>query len=246
MNSNPPARQSTAGRTLSVVAGTIAGFVAIGLLIAGGVVLWINGHKDHDGYVSTASERFATSTYAVTTDNLDVNVDAPGWVINRDRYGKIRLRAASRGGKAIFVGIAPTKSVSAYLGASAHASVTDVSYPSFKASYTDHPGGLRPAPPASKRFWVASAHGTGKQTLSWNVKHGSWSIVVMNADASRGVDARVSAGARLPFLPAVGWGSVGGGLLLLAAAGGLVFVGLRSPRPRSGAPGAVDLQPAAA
>jgi hypothetical protein len=246
MNSNPPARQSTAGRTLSVVGGTIAGFVAIGLLIAGGVVLWINGHKDHDGYVSTASERFETSTYAIATDNLDVNIDAPGWIINRDRYGKVRLRATSHGAKPIFVGIAPTKAVSAYLDASAHAAVTDISYPSFKASYTDYPGGLRPAPPASKRFWVASAHGAGKQTLSWQVKRGDWSIVVMNADGSRGVDARVSAGARLPFLTAVGWSAMGGGLLLLAAAGGLVYVGLRRPRPRPDAAGTLDLQPAPA
>jgi hypothetical protein len=62
------------------------------------------------------------------------------------------------------------------------------------------------------------------------VKRGDWSIVVMNADGSRGVDAGVSAGANVPILSAVGWGALGGGLVLLIAAGALVFVGVRDPR----------------
>jgi hypothetical protein len=83
--------------------------------------------------------------------------------------------------------------------------------------------------PADQRFWAASAHGPGKQTLTWDVEHGSWSVVVMNADGSRAVDAGVSAGANVPILPAIGWGALGGGLVLLVAAGGLVALGVRKP-----------------
>jgi hypothetical protein len=78
------------------------------------------------------------------------------------------------------------------------------------------------------------------------VKNGSWSIVVMNADGSAVVDTAVSAGARLPFLAPLGWGSVGGGLLLLAVAGGLMFAGLRAPRRAASAKSALETQPAAA
>jgi hypothetical protein len=53
---------------------------------------------------------------------------------------------------------------------------------------------------------------------------------VMNADGSRGVDAGVSAGADVPILPAVAWGALGVGLVLLIAAGGLVAVGVRAGR----------------
>jgi hypothetical protein len=235
-----------AARTISVIAGALAGFVAVGLLIAGGVALWANGKKDDAGYLSTASEHISTSAYAVATDNLDVDIDAPHWVINPDHYGKVRLNVKSRTGKPVFVGIAPTSKVAAYLGHTPHEQVTDVSYPSFSASYAYYAGDRRPALPAAQRFWVASAHGSGKQSLTWNVRRGSWSIVVMNADGSRGVDTGVSAGARLSFLGPVGWGTLGGGALLLVIAGSLMFVGLRTRPPAPPAAAAPRAQPAAA
>ncbi len=68
----------------------------------------------------------------------------------------------------------------------------------------------------------------------------------MNADGSRGVDTGVSAGARLPFLAAVGWGTAGTGLLLLVVAGALMYVGLRAPRRTPVSAGALEPHPAAA
>ncbi len=141
-----------AGRTISVIAGAIAGFVAVGLLIAGGVVLWANAKKDDAGYISTKSERVSTSTYAVATDNLDADIDAPDWIVSPDHYGKVRLKVTPRNGKPLFVGIAPTRAVAAYLSGSAHEQLTDVSYPRFSASYDYYPGGLKPARPAAQRF----------------------------------------------------------------------------------------------
>jgi hypothetical protein len=62
------------------------------------------------------------------------------------------------------------------------------------------------------------------------VEHGNWSVVVMNADASRGVDAEVRAGAEVPFLEPAGWVALIAGLVSLALAALLAFVGLREPR----------------
>jgi hypothetical protein len=91
-----------------------------------------------------------------------------------------------------------------------------------------------PAAPAAQDCWTASAHGSGPQTLTWKVRHGGWSIVVMNADGSRGVDAGVSVGATVPLLTPLGWGLAGGGLLLALVAGALVVLGVRaSSRPGS-------------
>jgi hypothetical protein len=229
--STPLATKRSTGARIAAFAGAgVVGLVALVLLAAGGIALWANGQKGDDGYLATGSDRFATSTYAIATENLDVDSHGPGWLINADRYGKVRLKVDSRAGKPVFVGIAPTDAVDRYLRGSAHATVTDVSYSPFRAEYRTQRSGGRPAVPGDQRFWVASAHGAGKQSLTWDVKHGSWSVVVMNADGSRVVDAGVSAGANVPILSAVGWGALGGGLVLLIAAGALVFVGVRDPR----------------
>lgn len=224
-------KRSTGARIAAFAGAGVVGLVALVLLVAGGIALWANGQKGDDGYLATGSDRFATSTYALATENLDVDSQGPGWLINADRYGKVRLKVDSRAGKPVFVGIAPTSAVTRYLRDTSHATVTDVSYSPFRAEYRTQRAGGPAALPGDQRFWVASAHGPGRQTLTWDVKHGSWSIVVMNADGSRGVDAGVSAGADVPILSAVGWGALGGGLVLLIASGALVFVGVRRPRP---------------
>jgi hypothetical protein len=54
----------------------------------------------------------------------------------------------------------------------------------------------------------------------------------MNADGSRGVDTRISAGAEVPFLGTLGWVSLGGALVLLTTAGTLLYLGLRTQRPQ--------------
>jgi hypothetical protein len=241
MTTPQPARRSTGARIAAFAGAGVIGLLALVLLAVGGLSLWANGQKDADGYLSTGSDRFATSTYALATDNLDIDSQGAGWLINSDRYGKVRLKVDSRAGKPVFVGIARTSEVTRYLRDSAHAVVTDVSYSPFHADYRALSGASRPTLPADQRFWAASAHGSGPQTLTWDVKHGSWSVVVMNADGSRGVDSGVRAGAEVPILPAIGWGALGGGLALLIVAGGLVFVGVQTPRRGADAPDTVDL-----
>jgi hypothetical protein len=240
--SRPAPSRTSPGRVAAVVTGAIAGLVAFGLVVAGAVLLYGNAQKDRDGYVSTKSHTFHTKTYAIATDDLDVNTGAPNWATDGSALGKIRVKATSRAGTPVFVGVAPTKDVDAYLRGTGHATLSDVEYPDFHATYDTHAGG-RPAPPVAQRFWSASANGTGKQTLEWKVRDGNWSVVVMNADGSANVDARVSAGANAPWLAAAGWATLGGGTLLMLVAGGLIYVGVRRPR---GDRAPVGLVPAAA
>ncbi len=122
--------------------------------------------------------------------------------------------------------------------------MTDVDDAPFEASYREHGGDGRPAPPADQDFWAASAHGPGTQTVAWDLDDGDWSIVVMNADGSRGIDTNISAGAKIPFLGTLGWVSLGGALVLLIIAGTLVYLGVRTPRPPRAQP--ATLQPSAA
>jgi hypothetical protein len=217
-------------RTASVVVGVLVGLFSLGLLTLGGVLLWADSKKDDQGYISTHTERFHTSSSAIATENLDVGSDGPDWLTSHDHYGNLRLEVTPRNDKAVFVGIARTKDASAYLRGTSHATVTDVDVDPFKATYRTEPGSAKPATPAGQRIWAVSAHGTGMQTLTWDVKHGDWSVVVMNADGSRGVDTGVSAGADFPILAALAWGSVGSGLVLLGVASMLIVVGTTAQR----------------
>ena len=150
--------------------------------------MWGDAKKDDQGYLSTHTEPFATDTYALATDNLDLDLDLSG---------------------------------------TSHALVTDVSYPDFDADYAVQDGDKRPGAPASKDFWAASTQGSGRQTITWDVEDGDWSVVVMNADGSRDVDVRVSAAAEVPLLAPLGWGFVIAGLLMLGLAAGATAVAVR-------------------
>ena len=228
-----PAKRRSGGRIAAIVAGGVAAVLAVGLIAAGALLLWGDSKKDDQGYLSTGKDRYAASTYALASDNLDIDLDGAGWVMDRDDLGKVRLAVESSADKPVFVGIARTSDVSEYLHGTSYTSVTDVDYSPFHVSYRDreHSGDRGPALPADQGFWAASAHGSGKQTVAWDLEDGDWSVVVMNADGSRGVDTDISAAAEVPFLGTLGWISLGGALVLLITAGTLVYVGLRTPRP---------------
>ena len=215
-------------RIAATIAASLAALLSLGLLAAGGVLLWGESKKDDQGYLTTSTERFSTDSYALASGNLDLDLDGLDTVLDQDTYGKIRLKVDSD--TPVFVGVARTTDVTRYLRGTSHALVTDVSYPDFDADYEPQPGTERPADPATRDFWAASTHGPGRQTLTWDVEEGDWSIVVMNADGSRGVDTRISAGAEAPLLAPLGWGMTIGGLLVLAFAAGAAVLAVRLPR----------------
>jgi hypothetical protein len=241
---SPPAgRRRSTGHVISIVAGTLAGLLAVALLAGGALSLWANGEKRDDGHLWTSTERVATPTAAVATENADLNLDGAGWLVDADAFGDVRLEATARTDAPVFVGIARTDDVSAYLDGAAHAIVTDVDTEPFGTdvdlTYRTTPGTEALEDPAEQGFWVASSDGPGTQDVQWDVEEGDWSVVVMNADGSPGIDADVRAGAELPFLTPLGWGLIGGGVVLLLAAGGLVALGVRGGAPRSDAPAPV-------
>jgi len=229
----PPAAprrpRRSAGRVALLVTGAVVAVLGFLTVAAGGALLWGNSQKDADGYLSTGTDRFHTKTYAIATDNLDVDTDGASDLVSHDLFGTVRVRVHSRDGKPVFVGIARSADVRRYLSGSAHTTVTDVDTSPFHVSYRTAGGG-RPITPARQDIWDAKTSGDGTRTLTWDVKDGNWSVVVMNADGSANVDTGVSAAAELPWLTPAGWTAIGGGVLLLALAGGLVAAGTRPPR----------------
>jgi hypothetical protein len=223
-------KRSRAARIALFVTSAITGVLALGFIAAGALALYGNTQKDRDGYLSTSSERFEAGTRALATQNLDVNLDGTGSVVSTGEFGKVRLKVAPQSGKPVFVGIARSSDVAGYLRGVPHTTLTDVESSPFKATYRPHGGKQRPAAPAKQSIWAASAHGKGTQTLNRDVQDGDWSVVVMNADGSPGVQAGISAGAKAPWLNELGWTSAGGGTILLIIAAGLLMLGIRPPR----------------
>jgi hypothetical protein len=208
----------------------------IALLAGGGFLLWADRTQREDGYLTTPNERFATPTYALTRTRLDVDTEGAGWVLNESWFGKVRIRGESSGDKILFIGIAPQAEVARYLGTVAHANVQDIDFDPFRVTYLSVSGEAPQAPPTEQSFWAASASGVGTQTLTWKVREGDWSVVLMNADGSRGVAADVDLGAKLSFLLWVAIGLLIGGVLVVGGSTALIVLAARTRPPPSAPP----------
>jgi hypothetical protein len=67
--------------------------------------------------------------------------------------------------------------------------------------------------------------------VTWKVREGDWSVVLMNADGSRGVAAEIDLGAKLSLLLWVAIGLLLGGVLVLGGSTALIVLAARAPRP---------------
>jgi len=217
-------------RIALTITGAIASLVAIALVAGGGLALWGDSLKDDDGYLRTDTERFSADSRALATDNLDVDLGDADFIAQSDDLGKITVSAQSRDGKPVFVGIARSSDVERYLANVPHTTVNDINTTPFRADYERHAGNRHPVVPEHAGIWQASSSGQGKQSIDWKIDDGDYSVVVMNADGSLGVDADVSAGANIPFLDELGWSAIGSGAFALLLGIGLIAMAARRSR----------------
>ena len=221
-----PAPAWSAGRVVSLVSGAIAGFVGIALLLAGlALVLTHAFARDADGYYTSDTARLSTGAYALTLRDLDFGTEAAD-AVPKAVLGRVRIGVESPDGGPVFVGIARERHVDAYLRGVAHAQVDDLG----PARYLSRQGGPPARRPGAERIWVASAEGTGRRELSWEVDGGRWAVVAMNADGARRVTVDADVAGKPGWLLAVGIGLTAGGMLLLAA--GVTAIALAARRPK--------------
>jgi hypothetical protein len=224
---------ASAGRVIAGVAGWILAGLAITFLVLGGALLGMHSSKrDAKGFYATGTAMLHTPTHALVADKLDAN--GPSWLFRKSRLGTIRVQATGSSGKAVFVGVAKTSQIDAYLRGVARERVTDFEIDPLSVDYERQAGVAVPAAPGSQTFWASRASGSGRQTLTWPVEKGDWGVVIMNADGSAGIRTDVSVGAKAGFLVWVGAGLVALGALFAAWAATIYF-GLRRRRPHAGA-----------
>jgi hypothetical protein len=201
----------TTGRVVSLVLGSVlalgsvsAGIGGVGLAVADATL------RDDAGYLMSADESFTTDTYAIISDSLEVHVDAPATLLPNRVLGDAKLTATPQDAP-VFVGIASTSDVERYLDGVQHDTLIEMTErPVYRTTDGTAPG----TTPSSLDIWVAKSSGTGTQEIAWPVQNGDWTVVVMNADSSRGIQVDMAAGAELPALD---W--VIGVLLTLAGTG---------------------------
>ena len=151
----------------------------------------------------------------------------------------LRLRVDGAGATdEVFVGIARSADVEAYLADAAFSELVDVD--DRRPRYEQFDGERSIDPPIEQDFWTVSAAGPGEQQLDWDARGGRWSVVVMNADGAPVVAADVEIGVRSGAVTPVAIGLLVIGGVVTAVALVLIVVGARGRRSNGAGPDAAD------
>ena len=236
----PPAPRPThwgAGRVLAVIVASVLTVTALGVL-AGGLVLRLGDGfaRDSQGFLMSDSQTFDSRGYAITSENIELHSGSSEFDLPERWLGTVKIEADSRTANGVFIGVAPTGAVNAYLNGVARSTVTDPVGHDGDPVSTFAPGVGPGRAPGDANFWAASSQGGRHQTLTWNPTSGSWTLVVMNAAGTSPVSADVAIGADLPIVDDVGIIMLVVGSVLLVL--GVLFLVLAIRRPASAQPSA--------
>lgn len=215
-----------------IAAAIVAVVVGLPLVVGGAVLLWAQQtRRDADGFYRTDEQVVASAGRAVSVS--DVNIDAGPPLASDaalDRQLTLLLTARSRSGEPVFVGVGPREEVARYLTGVAHDEVTELDGPGDTVDSDFVAGDAVPAPPGAQTFWTASTQGAGEQKVSWPVREGHWTVVVMRADGGTGLDLTARAGIKVDFLTPIAIGLlVVGGLVLLGCLAAIAFTAYTKP-----------------
>ena len=226
----------SAGKIVLIILGSISLLFGLAFAAAGGVVLVAqSAFRDAQGFFVAGPHPFASDGYAITSNRIDLDVNPERNASNFGGIFTLRLRAQSTNGKQIFIGIAPATDVDSYLSNVQHDEITDVSLHPFRPQYEPIAGTAAPRAPAQEQIWVRTDSGLGERTLTWHPRSGRWTVVMMNADGSKGVAADLQVGVKVRFLTWIGIGLLVLAVLAFIAGGLMLFFGVRQPK-QSGAP----------
>jgi hypothetical protein len=217
----------TGGRIAALVIGALLVLLSLVLLGGGGTALWADRTQRDAGYVTTDVHEFSTSGSALATVSTELGSAGVGWLYSPGLMDKVRIRVTPTSSDGpLFVGIGPSTDVDRYLAGVSHTVISE-----FWGDKTEAVnGGTPPFPPGAQNFWVASATGSGPQTLVWDPANGSWTVVVMNAEGRPGIDLRADLGARMPALLWIAVGVLAGGAIFMAGGALLIAGAIRGRR----------------
>jgi hypothetical protein len=218
----------------AVVLAALAGLIGLVAAAGGGALVYVDGAKtDPGGYYTGTPHSFASDGHAIVTSDLELDNSDVSFLLSSGHLADIRLTARSNDpAKELFVGIAPEGDVEEYLSGVRFDEIAQLDFDPFSVAYSPRAGDGTPPPPAEVGIWEATSSGDTAETLDWEATEGDWSVVVMNADGSPGVDAEVGAAARAPFVFHIGLGLlIGGFVVFFGALAGVVLAARGRPDP---------------
>jgi hypothetical protein len=194
---------SSGGPIVMLILGLLFLSIGIAPLIGGAVLGGVLSQQNADGFLTSPAVPVAADSYAVTSPDIGIGNDVPQLPLD---IGTVSLSARGSAGSEVFIGIATKADVDRYLSQVHHTEVVDVSLSPQVVRLRDHPGDVRPALPGDQDFWIESDSGQGTAQLQRRIESGDWVAVVMNADASEGVNVALQAGFRSDwFGPLAAW-----------------------------------------
>jgi hypothetical protein len=193
-------------RAVLIATGVVLVLLGVLLIGAGGATAALFGS---DGSLSTAPARVSGSGVALVVE--DISIDASSIPVP-EGVGTLTLTVSDAQGGAMFVGSASGEAVDTYLTGAPYDVVVAVSAGS-DATTRPVPGTQQPPPPTTQSFWTRQATGSPAE-LTARVSSAT-TLVVMNADATPGVDADLVVTLTVARAWSAAWIAVGVGVLLL-------------------------------
>ena len=235
------------GRIVMLVLGTLSALLGLGLLAGSGAVGWANYQQRDNGFFTTPVERFAANSFALTSPRLDIMTEssfpetapvvragqhpAP-WLGGRSDQGDLhRDRPAGRRG-GLPGRCQPLRNRRRQILAVPGRCTVMWPVPRCRHRLRTRDSGLRWPP------------GREPRSSEWDLRPGSWAVVIMNADASAPVAVDLQAGARSDLLWPVFIGLLVGGIVLLLIGVPLIVFGAAGLGRGKGGPPAGPGQPA--
>ena len=228
-----------AGQAIAVLLGGFLILISIPILFGGGAVMGVSGIFDQGGgYIGVDNIDFETSTQVLIGKSMDIegldydDFDGPPRWLWEPQIGdlvKIKIKAESNDGKPVFIGIIKEQDGLEYFGDVEYDYITDFQMENPRSrpyiTYRKHSGDEVTFEPADLDIWVDDVHGYGEQTLIWEPEVGDYWLVIMNEDASAGVDMETGLSVRVPILGSIGRGLFLGGFVSLAFGVAVIYFG---------------------
>jgi len=215
-------------KILVIIIGALVVLAGAGCTVGGSAIAILVGG---DGWIESDDGRLDTPSYALVSEVADIadeDPDGADFINDLDDF-RFRFEAEpSTGDKDVFIGVGRAGDVSEYFANVEHDVVNDIGFTDLEIDKTLVRGNDEPSPPRDQDFWVASISGSGRQELEWKVRSGSYRFVVMNADASRGVDVDARFGLKIPYAMPIAIGLIISGVVVVILGVIVILLAARS------------------